>query len=257
MADIYGIGTVSNPYSWQQSPAATKQLDAVQKLSNVVPINAEQTVAPYLTHEIFNPPDFTTFPTLMPSGPMPGTGVLAAPPTAMRPTAMRPTEAPRPPLTAAAITNVNNPVELIRQRLMAVESGDYRKTTPTGNYQAKNPTTSASGAYQYINGTWNNYGGYPEARLAPKHVQDARANEDIARSLTKFRGDPFKVVANHMLPIQAERPDLWARPSTLKIRDKIVNIPPVADYVRKFVKGTLYEAQFEQYLAAHSARPTR
>lgn len=50
-----------------------------------------------------------------------------------------------------------------------------------GDYQAKNPTSTASGAYQYIRGTWitmsarAGHGGYPTARSAPPHIQDAVA----------------------------------------------------------------------------------
>jgi hypothetical protein len=50
-----------------------------------------------------------------------------------------------------------------------------------GNYQAKNPHSTASGAYQFLNSTWRTmsaragHGGYPTARSAPPWVQDAVA----------------------------------------------------------------------------------
>jgi hypothetical protein len=126
-----------------------------------------------------------------------------------------------------------------------------RDIESSGNYQAKNPNTSASGAYQYTRGTWGNYGGYPEARLAPRAIQDARANEDLIKSLSKFQGDPFRVIANHMLPAQANKPWLWTRPSYLKQGKKIVEVPPVAEYVSKVVKGTPYEHQFNVYMSSY------
>ena len=128
------------------------------------------------------------------------------------------------------------------------------KTESGGNYQAKNKHTTASGGYQYTNGTWGRYGGYPEARLAPRAVQDAKFNEDSLRKLNRFNGDIFKMIADHMLPAQANSPEKWTQPSVLMNKGKPMRIPPVADYVRKVVEGSPYEAQFEAYLRAHGGQ---
>lgn len=52
-----------------------------------------------------------------------------------------------------------------------------RQCESKGDYQAQNAYSSASGAFQIVTGTWNGYGGYIEAKMAPKHVQDAKAIE--------------------------------------------------------------------------------
>jgi len=44
-----------------------------------------------------------------------------------------------------------------------------------GSLTAQNPTSTASGKWQFLRGTWGGYGGYAEAWLAPESVQDARA----------------------------------------------------------------------------------
>lgn len=44
-----------------------------------------------------------------------------------------------------------------------------------GNIRARNPSSSASGKWQFIRSTWANFGGYAEAYLAPESVQDAKA----------------------------------------------------------------------------------
>ena len=46
-----------------------------------------------------------------------------------------------------------------------------------GDIHAQNPNSTASGKWQFINSTWNNYMGYPTAASAPEWVQDQKAAE--------------------------------------------------------------------------------
>ena len=46
-----------------------------------------------------------------------------------------------------------------------------------GNIRAKNPSSSASGKWQFIRSTWAGFGGYAEAWQAPESVQDAKARQ--------------------------------------------------------------------------------
>ncbi len=66
----------------------------------------------------------------------------------------------------------------------------------------------ASGAYQYIPSTWNNYGGYPEAYLAPPEVQDERARADVERILSMYGGNLSMVPVMWYYPRAAIEP-LW------------------------------------------------
>ena len=43
--------------------------------------------------------------------------------------------------------------------------------------QAENPTSTASGLYQFLDGTWAGYKGYGHASHAPVHVQVERARQ--------------------------------------------------------------------------------
>jgi len=73
---------------------------------------------------------------------------------------------------AARATNYAGGSAGIFERIRMRESG--------GNY-ATNTGNGYYGAYQYDIGTWNNYGGYARADLAPPAVQDAKAAETYAQ----------------------------------------------------------------------------
>jgi hypothetical protein len=44
-----------------------------------------------------------------------------------------------------------------------------------GNIHAQNPTSTASGKWQFLDSTWQRYGGYAKARYAPEKIQDEKA----------------------------------------------------------------------------------
>ena len=81
-----------------------------------------------------------------------------------------------------------------------MESGDRYGITPNrGN---------ASGAYQYIASTWNNFGGYPHAYLAPPTMQDQRALLDVQAILERWMGDVSMVPVIWYYPPAATTPSL-------------------------------------------------
>jgi hypothetical protein len=116
--------------------------------------------------------------------------------------------------------------ELIRfmAAVRAVESG--------GDYRARGPATAygrATGAYQFIDSTWDGYGGYPSAYLAPPQVQDRRARQLMSEYHREFGRWDLVAVAWHAGPGTARR----ARndPGYLRgINDGYVS---TAEYVRR------------------------
>ena len=58
-----------------------------------------------------------------------------------------------------------------------------------GNYTIGPNRGNASGAYQFIESTWNGYGGYQHAYQAPPAVQDERAGADVERFLQMWNND--------------------------------------------------------------------
>jgi murein DD-endopeptidase MepM/ murein hydrolase activator NlpD len=81
-----------------------------------------------------------------------------------------------------------------------------RELESHGRYDAMPNRALASGAYQYIPSTWNGYGGYAEAYLAPPEVQDERARLDVERFLMTYGGDVSMIPVMWYFPIAASDP---------------------------------------------------
>lgn len=87
--------------------------------------------------------------------------------------------------TAGGGGNVQGGPAGLNSYLYALRSHESGKVG--GNYRATNPYSSASGAYQYLDSTWANYGGYRRAKDAPPAVQDKRAAADASRVYAKYK----------------------------------------------------------------------
>ena len=92
-------------------------------------------------------------------------------------------------------------IELVLATIRTRESG--------GDYQARARKGSASGAYPFVDGTWNSYGGYAHAWMAPPAVQDERARLLVEPILRK-RGLSGVPVAWYY-PAALGNPDLMDR----------------------------------------------
>lgn len=75
----------------------------------------------------------------------------------------------------------NTDLDRFMAALRAVES--------SGNYKAvgvPTPWGTAKGAYQYLDGTWDNYKGYATADAAPPEIQDEKARMDMERYYNEY-----------------------------------------------------------------------
>jgi hypothetical protein len=83
--------------------------------------------------------------------------------------------------TPTLACGMSGQIEPILATIRTLESG--------GNYQAEAAGSTASGAYQFLDTTWNGYSGYTHAADAPPHIQDANAAEHVTQILEAHGGD--------------------------------------------------------------------
>jgi murein DD-endopeptidase MepM/ murein hydrolase activator NlpD len=98
-----------------------------------------------------------------------------------------------------ATTRIPSELGAVLAAIRAIESG--------GDYTAESATSSASGAYQFIDSSWGGYGGYGRASHAPPAVQDAKAAEWASAILARNGGDVSTVPVTWYLghvPVGAE-----------------------------------------------------
>lgn len=116
------------------------------------------------------PPTTTTAP------PAPTTAPTTAPPPQVAAHPPRPVPAEVGATTPEPTTEGMPGQEATLAAIARCESG--------GDYNAENPTSTASGRYQVLDSTWDGYGGYERASDAPPDVQEAWAREAYARAGT-------------------------------------------------------------------------
>jgi muramidase (phage lysozyme) len=161
-------------------PVAHAAEETAEKAPNSAPTAATTTTTttvPITTKPITTKP-ITTKPTGTPA-PTAGAGATTTTVAPATTTAPATTKAP-----AAAAKNV-----IAYPSQMAHILATIRYVESRGDYSAPLNKGRASGAYQFITSTWDGYGGYPEAYLAPPELQDERAAADVDRFLAQWDND--------------------------------------------------------------------
>ena len=107
--------------------------------------------------------------------------------------------------------NLNSRVDnrvIISRLANAIKS---QETGGVGAYYRKSYSSSACGAYQYMQDTWNNFMGYKSACDAPEWVQDQRMIAELKSSYKTYGSWPAAVAA-HLCPSRAGNVKTWFKP---------------------------------------------
>ncbi|MEP4652083.1 MAG: hypothetical protein ABJ314_18005, partial [Ilumatobacter sp.] len=123
--------------------------------------------------------------------------------TPATPPAPAPASTPEPGPAAPTARNITVYPEQMQHILATIRYLESR-----GIYTLPPNRGNASGAYQFIGSTWNNYGGYAHAYLAPPHIQDERAASDVNKFLAQFGNDVSMIPVMWYLPAAARNPAL-------------------------------------------------
>jgi hypothetical protein len=160
----------------------------------------------------------TSVPTVLPSSTPPSTAppetapATTAPWAPADPVPATPVEPPAP--TVAPTVPPTLPPAPVARNIRVVPSqiahilATIRYVESRGNYTAPPNRGNASGAYQFIASTWDNYAGYAHAYLAPPEIQDERAVADVTRFLAQWNNDVSMIPVMWYFPRAAREPAL-------------------------------------------------
>ena len=184
VALLVGASALALPVHADDAPAAPGEPAGLPDATptTTVPPNPT-TTAPVTTTP--TPPATTAVATTTPA---------TTPPSTAAPTTLAPEPAPR------NVIAYPSQIASILATIRYLESRD--------NYTIPPNKGRASGAYQFIPSTWNNYGGYPHAYLAPPEVQDERAAADVMRFLAEWNNDVSMIPVLWYYPRAAREPAL-------------------------------------------------
>jgi hypothetical protein len=127
-----------------------------------------------------------------------GPGIAALPSACFPPAAGTPrAEAPGPDAQGSAPVSCSTEMGRILTTIKGIESSGKNWPPNAGG---------ASGLYQFIDQTWNGFGGYRSAYLAPESVQDAKATEHVQHWLNV--GGVETVPVGWYYPLALQQPAL-------------------------------------------------